>query len=152
MREQIKKIVNSEKNIVKQSEKKIIFRTVLISFCITFVHSAFSQQFNPYYNFKHLNVENGLAQNVVYHFLQDSRGYMWLGTRNGITLYDGIRTINFLHDDQNEKTVGGNFITRILEDADHRIWIGNNAGIDLFNQIDNSFTHFRVPLPNGQTE
>ena len=56
------------------------------------------QQFNAAYNFKHLNVQNGLVQNIVYHFLHDSRGYMWIGTHNGVTLYDGNRTINFLHD------------------------------------------------------
>ncbi len=39
-----------------------------------------AQSFNPGYNFKHLNVQNGLTQNNVYHFLQDSRGYMWIGT------------------------------------------------------------------------
>jgi hypothetical protein len=35
---------------------------------------GYGQNFNPYYNFKRLNVQNGLAQNIVYHFLQDSRG------------------------------------------------------------------------------
>ena len=43
-----------------------------------------AQSFNPNYNFKHLNVQNGLTQNLVYHFLQDSRGYMWIGTHNGL--------------------------------------------------------------------
>lgn len=111
-----------------------------------------AQPFNPYYNFKHLNVENGLANNIVYHFLQDTRGYMWLGTRNGITLYDGIRTINFMHDESNQKSLADNFITRILEDDDHSIWIGNNAGIDLFNPADNSFTHFGIGMKDGHKE
>ncbi len=115
-------------------------------------HPAFSQKFNPYYNFRHLNVENGLANNIVYHFLQDSRGYMWLGTRSGITVFDGIRTINFQHEDQDKKSLAGNFITRILEDSSQRIWIGNNAGIDLFNPGDNSFTHYPIGMADGRME
>lgn len=128
------------------------YTTFLVLLFSAFSQSGFGQQYNPYYNFKHLNVENGLAQNIVYHFLQDSRGYMWLGTRNGITVYDGIRTINFLHDEKNNKTPGGNFITRILEDSDQLIWIGNDAGIDLYNRSDNSFTHYGITMTDGHME
>ena len=115
-------------------------------------HFSSGQNLNPYYNFKHLNVQNGLVQNIVYHFLQDSRGYIWLGTRNGITLFDGIRTINFQHEEANKKTIAGNFITRILEDSNHVVWIGNDAGIDRFNQSDNSFTHFGIAKADGHRE
>ena len=111
---------------------------------------SYGQNFNPYYNFKQLNVQNGLVQNIVYHFLQDSRGYIWLGTRNGITLFDGIHPINFQHADNNKNSLAGNFITRILEDSNHTVWIGNDAGIDRFNQTDNSFTHFGIPSANGR--
>ena len=113
---------------------------------------AIGQNANPYYHFKHLNVQNGLIQNIVYHFLQDSRGYVWVGTRNGITLYDGIRTTNFQHNDQDGNSLADNFITRFLEDSDHHIWIGNNAGIDLFNQKGNRFTHYEIPGPDGHPE
>ena len=113
---------------------------------------SYSQNFNPYYNFKQLNVQNGLVQNIVYHFLQDSRGYIWLGTRNGITLFDGIRSVKFQHADNDKNSLTGNFITRILEDSNHTVWIGNNAGIDRFNQADNSFTHFGIPSTDGHKE
>ena len=113
---------------------------------------GYGQNFNPYYNFKQLNVQNGLVQNIVYHFLQDSRGYIWLGTRNGVTLFDGIRSIKFQHADDDKNSLTGNFITRILEDSNHTVWIGNNTGIDRFNQTDNSFTHFGIPSADGHKE
>ncbi len=125
---------------------------VFLVLLILYSHFAIAQRFNPYYNFRHLNVENGLPDNTVYHFLQDSRGYMWLGTRNGITMFDGIRTTNFLHDDLNKNSISGNFITRILEDSNHQIWIGNNGGIDLFNRPENTFTHFGIPAEDGRVE
>ncbi len=120
------------------------FNTILIFLFSAYIQYGFSQ-FNPYYNFKHLNVENGLVQNIVYHFLQDSQGYMWLGTRNGITVYDGIRTINFQHNEKKKKIHSEEILShRILEDSDHLIWIGNDAGIDLYNRADNNFAHFSI--------
>src|SRR5678815_3233135 len=102
------------------------------------------QSFNPNYNFKHLNVQNGLTQNIVYHFLQDSRGYMWVGTHNGLSLYDGIRLTNFLHSDQDSSSISGNFISSILEDSAQQICIGNEKGIDLYDRNNNCFVHFGV--------
>ena len=106
----------------------------------------------PNYHFKHLNVQNGLTQNIVYHFLQDSRGYVWIGTHNGLSLYDGIKTTNFLHDDENNKSIARNFISGIAEDSLHQVWVSNENGIERYNRADNSFTHFGIDLPDGTKE
>jgi ligand-binding sensor domain-containing protein len=127
-------------------------RLLSLLFFSTVAMSGMGQNANPYYHFKRLNVQNGLVQNIVYHFLQDSRGYIWVGTRNGITLYDGIRTTNFQHSDLNNNSLKSNFITRFLEDSDHRIWIGTDAGIDLFNKTGNHFIHVEIPGTDGQQE
>jgi signal transduction histidine kinase/ligand-binding sensor domain-containing protein len=127
-----------------------LIRISLLLVFTTFFQFALAQNANPYYHFKRLNVQNGLVQNIVYHFLQDSRGYLWVGTRNGITLYDGIRTTNFQHNEQDSNSLRSDFVTRFLEDSDHRIWIGNGAGIDLFNQKGNRFIHYEIPGPDGK--
>ena len=126
------------------------FRFILMMVLTAFHLNA--QSFNPKYNFKQLNVQNGLVQNIVYHFLQDSHGYMWIGTHNGVTLYDGTRTINFLYKEQDSTSLGGNFITGLLEDSSQQIWIGNENGIDLYNRSSNTFTHFNVDRPDGTKE
>ena len=113
---------------------------------------AQAPQFVPAFNFKHLNVQNGLVQNIVYHFLHDSRGYMWIGTHNGVTLYDGTRTINFLHDPQVSSSIAGNFTNSIREDSSGNIWIGNENGMDRYQRSTNSFTHFGVDRDNGTKE
>ena len=58
--------------------KAIRLRAFLFLVLLCIFQTSIAQKFNPYYNFKHLNVQNGLVQNIVYHFLQDSRGYMWI--------------------------------------------------------------------------
>jgi ligand-binding sensor domain-containing protein len=92
--------------------------TILAFFFIcvnSFAQQSFSAQpSSSNYNFKHVNVQNGLVYNIVYHFLQDSYGYMWIGTHNGLTLYDGIRTTNFLHNEEEKTSIAGTFITSIF--------------------------------------
>jgi signal transduction histidine kinase/ligand-binding sensor domain-containing protein len=124
----------------------------LASFFISVNSFAQVPQFTPAYNFKHLDVQKGLVQNIVYHFLNDSRGYMWIGTHNGITMYDGTRTINFLHDPQVRSSLAGNFINSMLEDSANNIWVGNENGMDRYERRTNSFTHFGVDRENGTKE
>ena len=126
--------------------------TLLVIITTIITISLKAQSFNPNYNFKHLNVQNGLTQNIVYHFLQDSRGYIWIGTHNGLSLYDGIKTTNFLHDDQNSKSIARNFISGIAEDSSGQVWISNENGIERYNRYDNSFTHFGIDQADGAKE
>src|SRR5687767_14505777 len=73
---------------VSHSFSRILFTISLLSWPFLLV----SQQ----YNFTRLSVENGLAQSQVYSILQDSRGYLWMGTRGGgVSLYDGMEFKNF---------------------------------------------------------
>ena len=128
-----------------------IFLTIIIIILFTGIDLR-SQSSHPGYNFKHLNVQNGLTQNNVYRFLEDSRGYMWFGTHNGVTLHDGNRAMNFLHNPQIKSSIAGTFITSILEDSSQQVWIGNENGIDRFNRHSFSFTHFGVDRDNGEKE
>lgn len=120
-------------------------------FVIYHLHSS-AQLSNAGYNFKHLNVQTGLTQDIVYHFLEDSRGYMWFGTHNGVTLHDGNRAMNFLHNPIVKSSIAGTFITSILEDSSQQVWIGNENGIDLFDRTSFSFAHFGVDRDNGKKE
>ena len=120
-------------------------------FFLSFISANYlsAQTFSPQYNFKQLNVQNGLAQNIVYHFLQDNKGYVWVGTHNGLSMYDGVSTVSFMHDEQKNNSLASNFITRIIEDEEHQVWIGNEKGIDLFNRSNNTFSHYGVSRDDG---
>ena len=126
-------------------------RTALILACLIFCVNSFTQTGvnTSHHNFKHINVQNGLVQNIVYHFLEDSRGYMWFGTHNGITLHDGNKALNFLHDPQVKSSIAGTFITSIREDSAQQVWIGNEKGIDRFDRSSLSFRHFGIDRGDG---
>ena len=60
--------------------------------------------------FKHLSVEDGLSNSSVFAILQDSRGFMWFGTTNGLNRYDGYNIKIFNHDLQDSSTLSSSFI------------------------------------------
>lgn len=74
--------------------------------------------FQPYYPLKK---NQPVAVNAL---IQDSKGFIWLGTDNGLFRFDGV---NYLHFSQTD-TVSGNNITALAEDSLGRIWIGHRSG------------------------
>lgn len=63
--------------------------------------------------FEHLSVKQGLSQATVTCILQDSRGFMWFGTQDGLNRFDGYTFTIFKHDPAFPGTLGGNFIVFI---------------------------------------
>ena len=86
-------------------------------------------------NFRHLTVENdGLSESTVYDVFQDSRGYMWISTDNGLNKYDGysMESYQYMHYDYIINFKGAP--RYIFEDMSGHIWISTNAG--LLNKLD----------------
>ena len=71
--------------------------------------------------FDHLNTYNGLAQNNVSCIFQDSRGFMWLGTSDGLDKYDGYNFTLYKNDSKNTISISNNFITSVP----HPLWNGS---------------------------
>jgi len=69
------------------------------------------------YIFKQLTVDDGLSQNTVFATIQDSRGYMWFGTIDGLNRYDGYTFKVYTNDPFDSTTISDNVITCIFEDS-----------------------------------
>lgn len=67
----------------------------------------------------HYTVKDGLPSNVVYDLFQDSKGYMWFMTDQGISRFDGTEFKNYSSNDG----LPDNDIFRIREDRQHRYWL-----------------------------
>lgn len=82
-------------------------------------------------NFQHdPDNPNSLSDNTVTSIFKDSLGNIWIGTRNGLSLFDPMnyRIKNFKNDPDNQKSLSLNFIQRIAETKDHKLWIGTEGG------------------------
>lgn len=93
------------------------------------------------YDFRHYEVENGLSNNNVLCILQDKKGFMWFGTRDGLNRFDGYSFKIFRKDPSNPKSLGNDHINCMLQDENELIWVGTAHGLYKFNPIDQSFEH-----------
>jgi ligand-binding sensor domain-containing protein/signal transduction histidine kinase len=101
------------------------------------------------YYFRHYQVENGLSNNAVICSLQDSRGFMWFGTKDGLNRFDGYTFKVFRHNPRDSSSIGSNFIHTLYEGADGTLWVGTEDGL---YRYDNSTESFRLldVAPKGQ--
>jgi len=81
------------------------------------------------YYFRHYRNDNGLSNNTVMSCIQDRRGFIWFGTKEGLTRFDGFQFKIFLHSPSVSNSLMNNFITAICEDRNGWIWVGTPEGI-----------------------
>ncbi len=68
---------------------------------------------------------------------------MWIGTRNGLNRYDGIKITSYKSDEHDSTSLTDNFIRCIYEDHNHVIWVGTNYGFNKFNTATNNFVQYK---------
>ncbi len=113
----------------------------LVVFFFTFKTTAFCQ--NKTIKFEHIGVSEGISQINITCIFQDSRGFMWFGTRDGLNRYDGYNFIVYRNDPKNNNTISNNFIQNITEDKSGNIWIATqDVGINKFDVRKEQFTRF----------
>ncbi len=101
--------------------------------------------------FKSITVNDGLSQHDVSCILQDSYGFIWIGTYDGLNKYDGYRIQNYFHITENENSLSSNRIKCLFEDSQKRIWIGTDgSGINYYSLIKEKFVRVETP-ENYQT-
>ena len=95
------------------------------------------------YSFTKYSVENGLSQNTVNVIYQDSYGFMWFGTDNGLNKFDGYKFVAYQHNPIDSSSISANLVVAIYEDKQRNLWIGNNYnGLNLYDRKRDIFTHF----------
>ena len=93
--------------------------------------------------FEHLGTGDGLSQNNVLCILQDSHGFMWFGTRDGLNKYDGYKFTVYKNEPLNPKSISSNFIKDIIETSDGDLWLAIlGGGLSHFDRQKNQFTNF----------
>jgi signal transduction histidine kinase/ligand-binding sensor domain-containing protein/CheY-like chemotaxis protein/HPt (histidine-containing phosphotransfer) domain-containing protein len=99
---------------------------------------------------EHLTTADGLPQGTVYATLQDSQGFVWLGTEDGLVRFDGREMVRYAYSPSARGGLPGNFIGQIAEDAHHDLWIAiKDAGIARWNRGSDTFTVYRHDPANA---
>lgn len=89
--------------------------------------------------------ENRISENATRCFLKDRKGFIWVGTIDGLNRYDGYRFRSYHADPRDSNAISGNYITSLSEDAAGNIWVGTEKGINLYDPVLDGFRQFTVP-------
>jgi ligand-binding sensor domain-containing protein/serine phosphatase RsbU (regulator of sigma subunit) len=96
--------------------------------------------------FEHISLEHGLSQSIVRAIFQDSKGFLWFGSQDGLNKYDGYEFTIYKYDPFDATSLSENDIWTIYEARSEpkALWIGTGAsGLNRFDRETETFTHFR---------
>ncbi|MDO3624982.1 hybrid sensor histidine kinase/response regulator [Mucilaginibacter sp. BT774] len=110
---------------------------------------SFAQR--PNLNFEHLGTHEGLSQINVNCIIQDSRGFMWVGSRNGLNMYDGYKFTTYRYDSKNGNSISNNMITDLAEDPEGNIWIATQNGLNRYCRKTGVFTRYSHDAHNSNS-
>jgi signal transduction histidine kinase/ligand-binding sensor domain-containing protein len=99
--------------------------------------------------FEYIGTSLGLSQSNVICILQDSRGFMWFGTRDGLNKYDGYKFTVYKNDISDSASISHNTVQDITEDKDGNIWIATwGGGLNKFDRRKEKFIRQKFSLRN----
>ena len=114
------------------------YAALIFIFLIT-LNAGWSQE----YKFQHITTVDGLSHNEVRKIVKDSRGFLWLGTQNGLNRYDGYRFKIFKNVPGDNTTIVGDKIYS-LASTQGKLWVGTITGLSVIN----TKTLEVIPTPN----
>lgn len=103
-------------------------------------------------SFNHLTVENGLSQSSVLSITQDSTGFMWFGTKEGLNKYDSQQFEIYRNNVAQKNSISsGVNINALLTDSKGRVWVGTQDGLNQYISTSNSFISYKNQKNNPQS-
>ena len=94
--------------------------------------------------FEHLTTEQGLPQDGVHAIYQDSVGFMWFGTQEGLVRYDGYTFRVYTLDPEDPSSLASGWVWSLVEDRKGDLWVGTDrGGLHRFNRAAETFEQFR---------
>lgn len=113
----------------------------LYIFCLIIIYFAAPLSAKQFY-FKKYQVDKGLSHNTVWCILQDSYGFMWFGTTDGLNRFDGQKFVVYRNEIQDPTSIGNNYVQTLFEDENKNIWVGTNSGIYIYDREQDNFSRF----------
>lgn len=114
--------------------------SILLSFSILIQIPVLAQ--HDHIRFERLTINDGLSLSSVYSIYQDSKGFMWFGTEDGLNKYDGKRFQIFRPEPGNASSLAYKWTELIYEDSKEQLWFGSKGGLTQFNPENEKFTRY----------
>ncbi|NMH60589.1 ligand-binding sensor domain-containing protein [Alteromonas ponticola] len=105
-----------------------------ILFLIFLSWASTAAQFLPNPNYISYNIEDGLSNSMVHNIAQDSDGYMWFGTEDGLNRFDGLNFTVYRYDPTQVSSLAGNSINQVYLAPDNSLWIATRNGVSRYHK------------------
>jgi ligand-binding sensor domain-containing protein len=122
----------------------VIFIRNILLFAVLFLSilratASVTVKEDRYARFKSYTVEQGLSDNHVLDILQDDKGFIWIGTTDGLNRYDGYRFVNYRNNPDDSTSISDNYIQSLAIDEDGLMWVGTKNGLNIFDSETGAF-------------
>jgi signal transduction histidine kinase/ligand-binding sensor domain-containing protein len=123
-------------NFFSKVKTVIIINLVIILYAGFDVYADFKN-----ITFKNVNIEQGISQSTIDVIFQDSKGYIWLGTNDGLNKYNGydFKVYNY---EEDKNSISNSHITDITEDNNGNIWISTANGVNKLDPKTDQITNY----------
>ena len=109
-------------------------------FPLFFSLSLYAQE-RPNFSFSPADLNKRLSQKTIKQIYQDSTGYMWVVTQEGLSRYDGYQLLSFTHNPRESDSLSSDNVSAVLEDHNKRLWVATDGGgLNLFNSANQTFS------------
>jgi signal transduction histidine kinase/ligand-binding sensor domain-containing protein/CheY-like chemotaxis protein len=99
---------------------------------------------SPNFTFSPADLNKQLSQKTVRQIYQDSTGYLWVVTQEGLSRYDGYQLLSFTQDPRKPDSLSSDNVRAVLEDHKNRLWVATDGGgLNLFNSAKQTFTSWQ---------
>jgi ligand-binding sensor domain-containing protein/signal transduction histidine kinase/CheY-like chemotaxis protein/AraC-like DNA-binding protein len=117
-------------------------RIIVSAFILIWISASAIAQSSDF-NFYNLSLKDGLPTNDIRFVYQDSYGFLWMGSYEGLIRWDGYTFKRYTHE-ENQNTLSNNIVYCIFEDSKKRLWIGTIDGLNLFNRNTDEFVKCKI--------
>jgi signal transduction histidine kinase/ligand-binding sensor domain-containing protein/DNA-binding NarL/FixJ family response regulator/HPt (histidine-containing phosphotransfer) domain-containing protein len=107
---------------------------------LVFSLSLYAEE-RPNFSFSPAELNKRLSQKTIKQIYQDSTGYIWVVTQEGLSRYDGYQLLSFTHNPRESDSLSSDNVSAVLEDRKKRLWVATDGGgLNLFNSANQTFT------------
>ncbi len=137
-------MVANEKRKIIQPDLEPSLGFVFLIFTFLFSQPAFCQNITKEAKFRRLSENIQLSNLNITAIAEDSKGFLWVGTLDGINRFDGYDFKTYRNIENDTTSLVKNRVETIFEDSDGTLWISTlNSGLQYYNRTTDSF--FRIP-------